>query len=120
MGDPVRLVLLAEQAMGEEGALVLELLVGDDDQGSAWFRWAIARELVQKLRKGALECLRLKTDAPVEVLTFGLLLVGHPARAAQSGVRVGEDEAGARGDGESDVVGEELGPVEADESVGAD
>ena len=113
-------ILPEEQRMGEEGAFVLELLIGIDDEGLSAAGRAIAPELVEELGEGSFEGLLLEVEAEIELVATLFLAFSHGARSAERGVSELQGEEGSSGDGYGDVVGEVLGSVEADEAIDAD
>jgi len=116
----MRLILVTEECMLDEGPTVLLFFVGDEDQGGMPLWGAFSGEAVKQVSEGALEAARLEGPGTGEHAHALLLGGGGSAAAAEGGVGGGEDKEGVGGDGEGDVVGEVLGDIEGDEAVEAD
>src|SRR5512133_2178335 len=99
---------------------VFLFLVGNKHEGMARLGGALGGEGVEEVAEAAADGPLLEVDEGIELGGPSFLLCGHATRAAPGRVGEIEDEAGARGDGDGDLGGEELGDVEADEAVDGD
>jgi hypothetical protein len=118
--NPMLLVLVPEQPMSHEGTFILQLLVGNDDQGLVWSRRTISFEFIQKLGEGSFEGSELKVQVAIELIAMNLLGWIHASRSAQIRMGEGEDVTRVRTYRDRDIVGEVLGSVETNETVNTD
>jgi hypothetical protein len=71
------LVLIQKETMGEQCALVFDLLIGDDDQWSIRTWRTIATQLVQEFGTGTFQGTRLKSKVVIERIPSLLLIISH-------------------------------------------
>jgi hypothetical protein len=118
--DAMLLVLVAEEAVFAQGADVLELFIGGNDQRPRWFRRTVELELVQEFGKGSIEGVALEADIAIDLVAPLFLRRTHGAGAAMRRVGEGEDIPRIGGDRDGDVAGKVLRSIEADQTVDAD